>query len=76
MQKIVAYKVIYAKDNATYASFKSVTQQNCDALNKRIKTHIKAGWQPFGGVSIATSGKNSDTLVFAQAMVSDKPMDE
>lgn len=67
--EIMDYTVVYSKDMNSYTSSKSRSNQNREELQRQIWVLMEQGWQPFGSVSVGTTGKNSDTLVFAQAMV-------
>lgn len=67
--QIVDYMVLYSKDMNNYTSSLTRSRQNRNELQRQIGQAIDNGWQPFGSVSIGTTGKLSDTIVFAQAMV-------
>jgi len=67
--EIMDYMVVYSKDMNSYTSSLSSSSQNRNKLQRQIGRAMKNGWQPFGSVSVGTTGKNSDTLAFAQAMV-------
>jgi len=61
--QIVEYMVLYSTNYKT--------EQNRQDLHSKIRQAMEngRGWQPFGSVSIASTGQLLGTIVFAQAMV-------
>jgi hypothetical protein len=51
--------------NARVVQYTLVVAPTTESLIESVNLHIKHGWQPFGGVSVTTSGE----AALCQAMV-------
>ena len=63
-RKIVDYQIVTGSVTDEYF------QMDMSYFNRKVEDLIKAGWQPFGGVStLLKRGAVTDSVIYSQAMV-------